>query len=117
MATLIGAEYLIGNAFIALGGNRERIYFGQLRDYGVHVKEHCASNGIDVVLLLSTNSLEKAVFDFSDYFSCHYDEEKSDRYITLQESVDSDALQERFLSALPTDVLFALLENALKIAA
>ena len=116
MSTIIGAECLIGNAFIALG-KEQNLYFSDLKEYGFHVKEYCDKNSIDIVLFLSTNNFEKAVYDFSDYFECGFDSEKNDRFISLKDSIEKSRLEECFLSALPMEVLIALINGARCLAA
>lgn len=116
MSTLIGAEYLIGNAFVCLGKARS-IYFSELKEYGVQVKDACSQKGIDVILFLSSSNLERTVYDFSRYFECAYDEAKKDRYIALKDDVEIEALEERFLCAFPAEILLTLFEHARNLAA
>ena len=113
MSTLIGAEYLIGNAFVCLGRTRN-IYFNELKGYGIQVKEACSQKGIDVILFLSSSNLERAV---SQYFECTYDEVKKDRYISLKDDVQIESLEESFLNAFPAEILITLFENARCLAA
>ena len=116
MSTLIGAEYLIGNAFVCLGRTRN-IYFNELKGYGIQVKEACSQKGIDVILFLSSSNLERAVYDFSQYFECTYNEVKKDRYISLKDDVQIESLEESFLNAFPAEILITLFENARCLAA
>lgn len=118
MCAFVGAEYLIANALIALKTKGiNEISFCKLNGYGVTVERQCSEKNIEVVLLLSSDKINDAIYNFSDYFSLGVDETTGESVVKIKKDTDVTDLKERFIGYLPLDVIKILLKEARSIAA
>lgn len=107
MDTFVGAEYVIANALIALSKRGEDcISFSRLRSIGVKIQQYCNKEGIDAVILTSSDRITTAVYDFSDYFEySEADGDTNDPMIRVRKNTPIAQLEKRFVGYLPVDII------------
>lgn len=111
MGTIVGAEYLIANALIALGQSGvDQISVQELRDFGISVQQRCVDENVDAVFLVADGYVEAAVYNFSDYFK--YKKENGIEYITINNNKPLDDIKKRFMGFIQPDALVILIQAA-----
>ena len=99
MTAIVGAEYLIGNAFIHL--TKERfLRLADLNNYRIQIQSYLNSNHIDAVI---TGNIPKAAYDFENYFELKEDA----NIIILKANITKKDLEQRFVGYLPFNVLLS----------
>ena len=73
----------------------------------------CLQEKLDAIFLISKPQVYNAIYDFSDYFECKFDEENNLIGIKIQASRNIDDLEYRFMGYLP-NTIFEFLMNAVK---
>lgn len=115
MGTIVGAEYLIANALIALGQKGvDRISAQELREFGISVQQRCIAEEVDAVFLVSSDYVNAAVFNYSDYFT--YVKEDDVEYIAINNRPIDD-IKKRFMGFIQPEALVILIQAAGSLAA
>lgn len=107
MDTFVGAEYVIANALIALSKKgQDCISYSRLRSIGVKIQQYCNREGIDAVILTSSDKINTAIYDFSDYFEyIETDGDTSNPMIRIRKNTPITQLEKRFVGYLPVDII------------
>lgn len=115
MTEFVGAEYLIARMLIE---KREReISTAELNRLGICVRRLSIEEGVGAVFLTSREEVYSAIFDYSDYFQCIYDEDNKLSGIKMKEDKSADDLSIKFMRYLPDNIIRLLDEAIKKIAA
>lgn len=111
MTEFVGAEYLIARMLIAK--HEREISTAELNRLGICVRRRSIEEGVGAVFLTSKEEVYSAVYDYSDYFQCVYDEDNKLRGIKINENKSADDLNMKFIKYLP-DVIMKLLDEAIR---
>lgn len=102
MTTFVGAEYVIASMLIGMKKKGiDIISLSELSNYGICVQTLSNEKDVDAVFLTSKPQIFNAIFDFSDYFECEYDEEDKIQGIRIESSKTIEELEKRFVGFLP----------------
>lgn len=110
MTEFVGAEYLIARMLIEK--HEQEISTAELNRLGICVRRRSIEEGIGAVFLTSRDEVYSAIYDYSDYFQCIYDEDNKLCGIKINENKNIDDLR-KFIKFLP-DVIMRLLDEAIK---
>ena len=102
--TVIGCEYLIGNALFYLTEERF-IRLSALHTYRNQIQHYWNSNSINAIIV---GEIEHAVYEFSDYFEKNNEAD----IIILNSDITKEMLQQRFVQYLPTNIFSSFKEVA-----
>lgn len=117
MTKFIGAEYVIANMLIKKMEKGEKsVSLAELSRCGIEVQRISIEEKIDAVFLTSRSEIFHAIFDFSDYFQCQYDEDDQLVSITINQNKKLDDLQERFVGFIPQIIVEVLTKAMDKVA-
>ena len=107
MDILVGAEYVIANALIALSRKGQCcISFGRLRNIGKNIQQYCNKNGIDAVILTSNGAINGAICTFSEYFQYfEADDGIHSPMIRIRRNMPIAQLENRFVGYLPAEII------------
>jgi len=94
MVSMVGCEYLIGNAFIYLT-KEQFISLDTLNRYRWQVQQYWNSNNIDAILV---GEIKDCICDYCDYFG------KNNNIIFLNSDITQEILQKRFIHYLPSNI-------------
>lgn len=115
MTEFIGAEYLIARMLIEK--HEREISITELNRLGICVRRRSIEEGVGAVFLTSREEVYSAIFDYSDYFQCIYDEDNRLSGIRINENKSADDLNIKFIKYLPDDIMKLLDEAVKEIAA
>ena len=105
MTSFVGAEYLIACLLIAKKRNgKDYVAIDELAKYGVIIQKMSHEEDIDAVFLTSKSQFFNAIYDFSDYFSCQYNEDDQLTGICITKDKKIEDLEERFMGYLPKEI-------------
>lgn len=110
MTEFVGAEYLIARMLIEK--HEQEISTAELNRLGICVRRRSIEEGIGAVFLTSRDEVYSAIYDYSDYFQCIYDEDNKLCGIKINENKNVDDLK-KFIKFLP-DAIMRLLDEAIK---
>lgn len=103
MTTVIGMEYLIGNAFIY--STEERfLSLQKINDFSAKMQKYWYLKGIDAVI---KGSVAYVANNFDDYFEFN----KEASLIVLKSNVTKEDLKQRFVGYLPLEILLSFEEG------
>lgn len=109
MTQFIGAEYLIANLLIQkMKNNKPFVSLEELSRYGIEVRRISVEEDLDAVFLLSRIEIYNAIFDFSDYFQCEYDDHDQIKGITISKTKGIEDLETRFVGFIPDNIVDVL---------
>ncbi len=111
MTEFVGAEYLIARMLIEK--HEREISTAELNRLGICVRRRSIEEGVGVVFLTSREEVYSAIYDYSDYFQCIYDEDNRLSGIKINESKSTDDLKIKFIRYLP-DAIMKLLDEAIR---
>lgn len=110
MTKFIGAEYVIANMLIKKMENGETsVSLAELSRCGIEVQRISIKEEIDAIFLTSRSEIFHAIYDFTDYFQCQYDEDDQISGITINADKEIMDLQERFVGFIPKTIVDVLL--------
>lgn len=110
MTEFVGAEYLIARMLIAK--HEQEISTSELNKLGICVRRLSIEEGVGAVFLTSREEVYSAIYDYSDYFQCIYDEDNKLCGIKINESKNTNDLIVKFIKYLP-DSIMKLLDEAI----
>ena len=110
MTEFVGAEYLIARMLIAK--HEQEISTSELNKLGICVRRLSIEEGVGAVFLTSREEVYSAIYDYSDYFQCIYDEDNKLCGIKINESKNTNDLIVKFIKYLP-DYIMKLLDEAI----
>ena len=111
MTKFVGAEYVIANMLIKkLQKDETSVSLTELSQCGVQVQRVLTEKALDAVFLTSRSEIFHAIYDFSDYFQCQYDEDDQLMGITINSNKKIDDLQERFVGYIPKEIVDVLIK-------
>ncbi len=117
MTCFVGAEYIIASMLIEKAKfGKKTVSLSELNRYGVSVQQEANNHNIDAVFLTSQSQLYSAVYDFSDYFTCQFDENGMLVNIMIESTKNITDLEYRFMGFLSKTISEILFEVAKKIA-
>lgn len=111
MTEFVGAEYLMARMLIEK--HEREISTSELNKLGICVRRLSIEEGVGVVFLTSREEIKSAIFDYSDYFQCIYDEDNKLSGIKINENKNADDLIVKFIKYLP-DSIMKLLDEAIR---
>lgn len=100
MGRFIGAEYLIGNAFIYLTEERF-ISLKEIHKYRYEVQNYFNEHTADAII---SGEIEHAIYNYDDYFKLN----RNAGIILLNDDISIDMLREQFVFPLPVDIALCL---------
>lgn len=115
MVEFVGAEYLIARMLIEK--NVKQISTMEFNRLGIFVRKLSIKEGVGAVFLTSREEVYSAVYDYSDYFQCIYDEDNKFIGIKISENKNIDELNMKFIKYLPENIMKILDEAIKKMAA
>ncbi len=115
MTEFVGAEYLIARMLIEK--HTEEISTVDLNKLGICVRRRSIEEGVGVVFLTSREEVYSAIYDYSDYFQCVYDEDHKLAGIKINSNKNIDDLKIKFIKYLPDNIMNLLDEAIREIAA
>lgn len=115
MTEFVGAEHLIARMLIEK--QEQEISTAELNRLGICVRRRSIEKGVDAVFLTSREEVYSAIFDYSDYFQCIYDEDNKLSGIKINENKSADDLKVKFIKYLPDNIMKLLDEAIREIAA
>lgn len=110
MTEFVGAEYLIARLLIEK--HEGEISTAELNRLGICVRRRSIKEGVGAVFLTSREEVYSAIYDYSDYFQCIYDEDNKFIGIKINENKSVDDLNVKFIRPLPEDIM-KLLDDAI----
>lgn len=114
MTEFVGAEYLIARMLIEKQEQEiSTISTAELNRLGICVRRLSIEEGVGAVFLTSREEVYSAIYDYSDYFQCIYDEDNKLSGIKINEDKNADDLNVKFIKYLP-DAIIKLLDDAIK---
>lgn len=117
MTSFVGAEYVIASMLIEKARfGKTTVSFNELSSYGVCVQQKANAKKVDAVFLTSKSQLFSAIYDFSDYFTCQFNQEGQLESIMIERTKDISDLEYRFMGFLSKAISDILIEVAKKIA-
>ena len=111
MTEFVGAEYLIARMLIEK--HEQVISTSELNKLGICVRRRSIEEGVGAVFLTSREEVYSAIYDYSDYFQCIYDEDNKLSGIKINESKNVDDLIVKFIKYL-ADPIVKLLDEAIR---
>ena len=117
MSATVGAEYIIANALLQLqeSGRGSEVSFAKIREIGGNIQQSCNEKGIDVIVDCLGRDIVETVVEYSNYFEfTHYISEDKAPMIRLNRRIPLDALRQRFVNYLPSDVEDVLIAEVKK---
>ena len=111
MTEFVGAEYLIARMLIEK--HEGEISTAELNRLGICVRRRSIEEGVGAVFLTSREEVYSAIFDYSDYFQCVYDDDNKLSGIRINENKNADDLKIKFIKYLP-DIIMKLLDEAIR---
>lgn len=111
MTEFVGAEYLIARMLIEK--HEREISTAELNRLGICVRRRSIEEGVGAVFLTSREEVYSAIFDYSDYFQCVYDDDNKLSGIRINENKNADDLKIKFIKYLP-DTIMKLLDEAIR---
>lgn len=111
MTEFVGAEYLIARMLIEK--NEREISTAELNRLGVCVRRRSIEEGVGAVFLTSREEVYSAIYDYSDYFQCIYNEDGKLKGIKINENKSINDLNIKFMKYLP-DAIIKLLDEAIR---
>lgn len=111
MTEFVGAEYLIARMLIEK--HEQEISTSELNRLGICVRRLSIEEGVGAVFLTSREEVYSAIYDYSDYFQCIYDEDNKLSGIKINESKNAEDLVVKFIKYLP-DSIMKLLDEAIR---
>lgn len=111
MIDFVGAEYLIARMLIEK--QKREISTSELNKLGICVRRLSINEGVGAVFLTSREDVYSAIYDYSDYFQCIYNEDNKLTGIRINKSKSIDDLVVKFIKYLP-DSIMKLLDDAIK---
>ena len=111
MAEFVGAEHLIAKMLIE--SHEQEISLIKLNQLGICVRRLSIEEGVGAVFLTSREEVYSAVYDYSDYFQCIYNEDNKLIGIKINDAKSVDDLNAKFIKYLP-DAIMGLLDEAIK---
>lgn len=116
MTEFVGAEYLIARMLIEKQKQKPEISTistAELNRLGICVRRLSIEEKVGAVFLTSREEVYSAVYDYSDYFQCIYDEDNKLSGIRINENKSADDLNVKFIKYLP-DAIIKLLNDAIR---
>jgi hypothetical protein len=80
------------------------------------VRQLSIEEGVGAVFLTSREEVYSAIYDYSDYFQCIYDEDNQFVGIRINAGKSADDLDTKFMKYLPDNII-KLLNEAIKVMA
>ena len=114
MMEFIGAEYLIAKMLVE--NEEQEISIAELKRLGICVRRLSIEEGVGAVFLTSRDEVYTAIYDYSDFFQCVYDEDHKFIGIRINENKNIDDLNIKFMKYLP-DIIMRLLDEAIRVMA
>ena len=111
MTEFVGAEYLIARMLIEK--HEQEISTVELNRLGICVRRLSIEEGVGAVFLTSREEVYSAIYDYSDYFQCIYDEDNKLIGIKINKNKNVDDLNVKFIKYLPDNIM-KLLDEAIK---
>lgn len=111
MTEFVGAEYLIARMLIEK--HEREISTAELNRLGICVRRRSIEERVGAVFLTSREEVYSAIFDYSDYFQCVYDDDNKLSGIRINENKNADDLKIKFIKYLP-DTIMKLLDEAIR---
>ena len=111
MTEFVGAEHLIARMLIEK--REQEISTAELNKLGICVRRLSIKEEVDAVFLTSREEVYSAIYDYSDYFKCVYDEDNKLIGIKINENKNIDDLNTKFIKYLPENIM-KLLDEAIK---
>lgn len=111
MCIYIGIEDLVANAIIELveRSSRREVLFSEATRYGAEVVQILSEKNKRAVLILSRNSKNEFLHDYSNYFELFSNGEEEG--IRLKENVTVQELWGKFRGYLPVDIMLAFMNE------
>lgn len=108
MTVFIGAEYLIGNMLINKIKECKRqadacVLINELNQCGVRVRHIAYKEDIDAIFLTFISDIYNAIYDFTDYFTCKYEDGRL-AGITINSNKQIADLESRFIKCVPPNI-------------
>lgn len=111
MTEFVGAEYLIARMLVE--EYRQEISIAELNRLGICVRRRSIEEGVGVVFLTSRDEVYSAIYDYSDFFQCIYDEDNKLSGIKINKNKNVEDLKSKFIKYLP-DAIMKLLDEAIR---
>lgn len=106
MTKFVGAEYVIACTLIELKKKGiERVKVEDFYKYGIQMQKYSNNENIDAVFLVAYPYLEKAIFNFSDYFQVNENEDGKVESISIVKEKEVTDLNHRFVGNIPLNIL------------
>lgn len=112
MTIFVGAEYIIALMLIEKAKiGEQKNSLSEFNNYSISVQKKANEQKIDVVFLTSKSQLFSAIYNFSDYFTCKFDEDGQLKNIMIENTKDILDLEYHFIGFLSSTVLDIMFET------
>ena len=108
MTQFVGAEYIIANMLIKKCKNgQEMVSLAEISKCGIEVQRILVEENIDAVFFTSRDEIYHAIYDFTDYFTCQYDDGQIVG-IKINPTKQIGDLETRFVGSVPETIVEAM---------
>ena len=107
MRQFVGAEYVIANLLIRKKkAGQNYVSMEELILCGVKVQRILKKNSIDAIFLTTRDEFYEAIYDFSDFFSCEFDDITGRiKQVEIKDGKNIKDLEDRFVGYIPEEIV------------